>query len=70
MILDIVTKLLGLPDCPEYFSYFPQVVKDTKRFRTLLNAVTKFEDLPELSKYFSDFPQVRIQNWIKLQRVS
>ena len=58
MILNEVTKLVDLPECPKYFFRMSQVVNTSSSFRTILNGVTMLVDIPEGPKYFFRLPQV------------
>ena len=52
MILNDVTKLVDLQECPKYFSDYPQLLKNSTSFRMILNEVTRLVALQECSKYF------------------
>ena len=58
MILNVVTKLVDLPECPKYFFRLSQVVNASSSFRIFLNGVTKLVDIIEDPRYFFRLPQV------------
>ena len=47
MILNEVTRLVDLQECPKYFSDYPQLVKNSASFKMILHEVTKLVDNQE-----------------------
>ena len=66
MILNEVTKLVNLPECPNYFFRLPEVLKTSTSFRMILNGVKTLLDIPECPKYFLRLP-TSFEYFYKLQ---
>ena len=69
MILNEVSKLLDLPECPKYSYYYPQLVKNSTGFRKISNEVTKLVHFQEGPKYFFRQPTT-CKKFYKLQNNS